>query len=44
MRGLDKVNQLYVPEELILGKTPIDIQKDMNLPWADGAEDGFWFG
>ncbi len=34
---------LHIPVNEITGKTPIEIQADLGLPWSDGTDDGFWF-
>lgn len=34
---------LYVPESYIVGKTIMDIQKDIGLPWHVEGGDPFWF-
>lgn len=34
---------LFVPMQHILGKSPIEIQKDVGLPWASSEGAGIWF-
>lgn len=34
---------LYVPVGHIEGKTPIDIQEDIGLPWSTTEGKGVWF-
>ncbi len=34
---------LLVPLDSIEGKNPVEIQKDLGLPWADKDGNGFWF-
>lgn len=34
---------LYVPVELLQHKSPVDIQSDLGLPWADESGDPVWF-
>ena len=34
---------LYVPRTEIVGKTPMDIQADLGLPWAVDDGSGIWF-
>lgn len=34
---------LHVPLQYVVGKTPNDIQKDMNLPWSMSDGTGYWF-
>lgn len=34
---------LFVPLGAIMGKSPIDVQKDMSLAWSASDGSGFWF-
>ena len=34
---------LMVPLSLIEGKSPIDLQSDLGLPWSDHDGNGLWF-
>lgn len=34
---------LIVPESLIVGQSPLEIQSDLGLPWSDEEGNGLWF-
>lgn len=34
---------LYVPLELLNGKAPPDIQRDLGMPWSIEGGGGYWF-
>ena len=34
---------LFVPREAIIGLTPLDVQKDVGLPWYGENMDPVWF-
>lgn len=35
---------LYVPIECVVGKSPIELQADLGLPWIASDDDGNWEG
>ena len=34
---------LFVPMDALIGKSPIEVQKDMNLAWSVSDGSGMWF-